>query len=229
MMILSREQKTMMAIIETFENGRPNLFHRTYWNPKTKELSGGLFMASTLSGNLGRLLRVYQLYSGSSISDGVIKSVEDETILNSEEQVQEFILLFKNAAEDPIMKKAQLNFFAGQFLVPAEKISASLGITEPLGRLVVMDSFVQGAFKTVKAHVEEHYPGTTQDLNQWDVIRSYMKARRDWLATNKHEELHKTVDRMDSLIPIEKSGNWKLELPITLVTKGYTITEKDIA
>jgi hypothetical protein len=218
----------MMAIIECFENGKPNLFHQTYWNAETKELSGGLLMASTLSGNLGTMLRMYQKRGGTGFSDMVIRSVESETILNSEVLVKAFQASFKNAASDPLMKATQLDFFSTTFLAPAETMSASLGITEPLGRVVVFDSFIQGAFKTVKQHVMEHYPNTQQDLNQWDLIREYLKARRDWLANSSNKNLHKTVDRVDSLIHLEQIGNWKLDLPLELVTKGYVLDERDV-
>ena len=227
-MQLDRTQKTMMAIIECFENGKPNLYHQTYWNPETKELSGGLLMASTISGNMGRLLRLYEKKGGTRISDMVIRSVENQSVLNSELLVKAFRALFKSAAEEQAMKDAQLDFFSNQFLAQAEKMSAGLGITEPLGRVVVFDSFIQGAFKTVKAHVMEHYPNTQQDLNQWDLIREYLKARRDWLANNPNKNLHKTVDRVDSLIHLEQIGNWKLDLPLELVTKGYVLDERDV-
>lgn len=227
-MKLDRTQKTMMAIISVFENGKPGVYHKTYWNPETRELSGGLMMASTLSGNLGKLLRLYQKNGGVGLSDMVIRSIESKSVLNSELLVKAFRALFKNAAGDPIMKSTQLDFFSDQFLAPAEKMSSNLGITEPLGRVVVFDSFIQGAFKTVKAHVMEHYPNTQQDLNQWDLIREYLKARRDWLANNPNKALHPTVDRVDSLMHLEKIGNWKLDLPLELVTKDYVLDETDV-
>ncbi len=227
-MKLDRTQKTMMAIIECFENGKPNLYHQTYWNKETQELSGGLLMASTKSGNMGRLLRRYKNNGGIGISDMVIRSVENQAVLNSELLVKAFRELFKKAGADPIMQATQQDFFSDQFLAPAERMSRSLGITEPLGRVVVFDSFIQGAFKTVKAHVQEHYPNTQQDLNQWDLVREYLKARRDWLANNPNPVLHKTVDRVDSLIHLEQIGNWKLDLPLELVTKGYVLDERDV-
>jgi hypothetical protein len=225
---LTHEQKTIMAIIQCFENGRPNLFHQTFWNPKTKELSGGLLMASTLSGNLGKLLRLYQAKGGKLIPDLWIRLVESKTILNDEKQIVDFRALFKQAAGESAMKDAQQEFFTDRFLLPAETQSAKLGVTEPLGRVVILDSIVQGAFKTVLQHIEEHYSGTQIDLNQWDLIRDYMRARREWLASHSDKTLNKTVDRLDSLIPLEKAGNWKLDLPILLVTKGITLTESDL-
>lgn len=227
-MDLTVEQQVMLLVVECFENGRPNLFHQTYWNANTKELSGGLLMASTLSGNLGKLLQEYQGLGGTQISQELIDNVVSKNILNDVEMVKVFKESFSKAGSDPLMREAQRTFFAREFLLPAEKKAATLEVLEPLGRLVVLDSFVQGAFGVVVGKMSPTYPETDQKLNQWDFIRVYLSTRRNWLATHTNKVLNKTVDRVDCLIALEKDNHWDLKLPINLTTKGYTLTEKDL-
>ncbi len=186
-------------------------------------------MASTLSGNLGKLLQEYQSLGGTLVAPELVAGVVQKTILSDLGLIKTFQAAFSHAGSDPIMRETQRTFFAREFLMPAEKKAAKLGITEPLGRLAILDSFVQGAFGTVLSKMSPTYPDTNQPLNQWDLTRNYLSTRRNWLALNPNKVLNRTVDRVDCLMALEKEGHWDLKLPVHLTTKGYTLTEVDLA
>lgn len=225
---LTPVQKTMLAVVETFENGRPNTYHQTYYNPKTNELSGGRLMASTLSGNLGRLLARYVSLGGSKIDPTLIKGIqENDPYKLGPTRIALFQFQFKNAGNDPLMRTAQDLFFADRFLAPAEIRADKLGLREPLGRLVLLDSQVHGSLKTVMATMSMEYE-TGGPLNEWDFVRRYLAARYKWLSENPNKELHVTVDRVACLQSLEKEGNWKLDLPVKLPKKGRDIRKEDL-
>jgi hypothetical protein len=228
-MKLDQAQKAMMAVISVFENGKPNTYGQTYWEPNTKELSGGLLMASTLSGNMHKLLTVYQNAGGKLIDFTFIHvlAANDPTKLSDADR-DTFRAQFKKAGSDPVMQQAQLDFFSDQFLAKAESRAETLGLTEPLARLVILDSTVQGGFATVLKLMPTKYEGTDTPLNQWDFTKIYIQTRMNWLATSSNTLLHRTVDRLQSVQAIVDSNNWKLETPIHLPTKGYTITDADL-
>ena len=70
------------------------------------------------------------------------------------------------------------------------------------------------------------YADTNTPLDEWDWVKCYVKTRIDWLST--HPQLSHTVDRLGSIQPLIDANNWKLDLPIVLVTKGFTVTEYNI-
>ena len=220
---LTTIQRTMLAVVEIFENGKPNTFGLAYFNPATHELSGGLLMASFLSGNMGKLLLAYQQAGGKMIDQHFIDVANtpphDPTVLG--DGVATFKAQFSAAASDPIMDTIQQNFFSDQFLTPAEEHAAALAITEPLGILTILDSYVQGGF----THVCSLMP-IGQTLNQWDWVRTYIETRKNWLAS-RPVTAH-TVYRMQALEGIVQANNWKLDLPLHISSQNYTITEKDV-
>jgi chitosanase len=53
-------------------------------------------------------------------------------------------------------------------------------------------------------------------------IKSYLNARRAWLAANSNSLVQKTVYRMDALTEIVNAGNWDLNTPLKV--RGVSIT-----
>jgi len=211
---------TMLAVVETFENGRPNLFGQTYFNPNTHELSGGLLMASFLSGTMGKLLTAYQLAGGSHIDSPFIDSATSKIPDPTKIDVVTFRNQFKEAAADPIMMTTQKNFFASQFLDTAKGRAAQMGITEPLGVLTILDSTVQGGLHSVISFMK------AQDLNQWEWVRQYVAARKIWLSSRTTTV--GTVYRMNVIQSFIDANNWKLGLPLNVFSQRYIITEQDV-
>jgi hypothetical protein len=228
-MKLDKVQKTMLAIISVFENGKTHTYGQTFWNAETSELSGGMLMASTLSGNMYDLLKKYQASGGQKINPKYISilSGNDPKKLTDTER-DDFRAQFKTAGSDPIMIETQLDYFSDQFLAKAEQRAETVGVTEPLGRLVILDSTVQGGFGKIIALMPKFYDGTETPLNQWDWTKTYIQKRLEWLSNSSNHLLQHTVDRLQSIQPLVAANNWKLDLPIFLSTKGYTITEADL-
>lgn len=199
-----------LAIVSIFEGGKPFRYATLSCSKgDAGGLSLGYLQASITSGNAGKLLRLYYASGGRCIPESYVKRAE--AVDNTLGDAPEFRAMWKAAATDPIMQRAQDNFFAKEFLEPAMAAAAKLGITEPLGICVVFDGFIQGAFAKIAKRVP---PG----LNQWDWVRQYVAIRRDWLATHPTRPiLHETVYRMDffleQLEALGGSGNWKLDTP----------------
>ena len=175
------------------------------------------------------LLIKYLKSGGSLIPQSLINAaVTKNSASLGVDGIQVFRDTFKAAGKDPIMQEVQQDFFVKNFLTRAEDYAKSLNLTEPLSILVVLDSLVQGSFSRVSSLVPKFYQDTQNPLNEWDWVRSYLNTRYKWLATNPNTALNPTADRVQSLIDIEKSDNWKLNLPLTLSTKGITITDSDV-
>ena len=217
---LTELQHTMLNVVETFENGKPNTYGNTYYNPTTHELSGGLLMASWLSGNMGKLLEAYIKNGGKAIDQKYITSATaakpDPNALGLS-GILAFKEQFKTASEDPIMQETQNNFFANEFLFPAEEHAKQLNITEPLGILVMLDSTVQGGLHNVLSLMGGDY----NKYNQWDMIRNYLAIRRIYL--NSHTSTSHTTYRIDVLESFVKVNNWKLDKPLNIFSQNFII------
>ncbi len=98
-----------------------------------------------------------------------------------------------------------------------------MAITEPLGRAVVYDSFVQGSW--TKIATASRAPPRASGERPW--VTAYVAQRRNWLATNPRADLRDTVYRMDALGRLIELGAWGLELP--LVVRGSEVSATTLA
>jgi chitosanase len=203
-----------MEIIEVFENGKPSTYGKIVTiKGDTGGLSGGLFMASLTSGNLGKLLRLYRQKGGTLISEEEVQQTEAKDASQNYDPVIK--TQFKAAASDPLMIEAQDEFFASRFLAPAKTICAERGFTEPLILALVTDGLVHGSYKLIDSKV----PKT---VNQWDYARIYTQTRKDWLANHSNPVLHTCVYRMLTFEALIAANNWGLNKPFTV--HGVTLT-----
>ena len=205
-----------LAIVSAFEGGVPFRYGTLSCIPgDVGGLSLGYLQASLSTGNVGKLLRAYAVAGGTLIPEGLIKLAE---LKSPTMNTPAFHDAWKLACADPKMHTAQDEFFASQFVQPAEAEARAMGITEPLGICLAVDGHVQGSFK----HICGMIPPASE--NQYEWARNYVKTRRNWLATDHITALHTTVYRMDFFqqeLDKPNGGNWKLETPLSI--HGYKL------
>ena len=127
-----------------------------------------------------------------------------------------FLDLLKDAGKnDPIMRKAQDDFFDKRYFQPAMKWADNNGFTLPLSALVIYDSFIHSG--SVPDFLRKHFTAKTPknggDEKTW--ISQYVDARQNWLATASNPVLHTTVYRTKCFKGEIAKGDWDLtQLPI---------------
>jgi chitosanase len=212
--MLTATQRTCLEIVEIFEGGRPDNYGALVAIPgDTGGLSGGLLQATMNSGNLGKLLRLYRTYGGTTITEDEVLQVERKDPSQNNDPI--FRKMFKAAASEQPMRDAQDTYFYGMFLAPAERTCQDRGWTEPLVIALVLDGFVHGSFKKINSMV----PST---LNQWEWARTYIQLRKRWLAEHANPVLNKCIYRMETFEALVAANNWQLSKPF--LVHGYNLT-----
>lgn len=132
------------------------------------------------------------------------------------------INLLKSAGSDPIMQQAQDEVFDSYYWNPAVAHANSIGLKTALGHLVVYDSTIHSGPRGVtiiRNLFPQKSPANGGDEKEW--IYAYINARRNWLLSSPNDLVKRTVYRMDALKTIADSGNWDLNVPLTV--KGVKI------
>jgi chitosanase len=129
--------------------------------------------------------------------------------------------LLKLAADDPVMRLTQDQFFDSRYLAPACSDAAVLGVVEPLGAVVIYDSRIQGGWPLLKQRIG---PVTSRGSKDW--VQRYIALRRAWL-NSLAPPLPSTVYRMDSFDSLVTLEKWNLDLPVTV--HGIAITAEALA
>lgn len=188
----------------------------------TGRLTYGRSQTTLGSGNLGLLLHRYCGNAGARFGarlapwlpaiDARAASVDRDIVLHN---------LLRAAADDPLMREVQDQFFDEAYWQPAAKAAVRAGIRSPLGLAVVYDSHVHGSWATLKREVDTRV-GTAAAVGEAAWVRAYVQARRQWLATHPRADLRKTVYRMDAFGRLIELGGWGLNLPF--VVRGHEVS-----
>lgn len=136
--------------------------------------------------------------------------------------LQALISTLKLAGSDVLMRQAQDEVFDEVYFKPAVRIATEIGLTKALSLLVIYDTCIHsgpGGVTNIRNRFAEPSPARGGSETKW--IRSYLLARRAWLANSSNPLVQKTVYRMDSLGEIVAAGNWDLNTPIKI--RGVTI------
>src|SRR5690606_22995827 len=123
--------------------------------------------------------------------------------------------LLKEAGGDPIMRDTQDDFFDRVYWTPAVSSATRTGLKEALSIAVVYDSAVHGSWTAMRDRTLAK-AGTVSSAGERKWIAAYIDARRDWLNGHTNALLRKTVYRMDAFKALLATGNWKLDLPMTV-------------
>ncbi len=217
------KKKAAQAIINVFETGTPygDYGRVTLLQGDTGHLTYGRSQTTLASGNLYLLIKSYCNAPGAEFAQelsGFLQRLEaiDLTL----DHDLRFRRLLREAGNDPVMQEVQDGFFDRVYWTPALNTANATGIKCELGVSVVYDSFIHGAWHTVKKLTDQQ-AGTLNDIGETNWVAEYVLARRNWLANHPNPLLHRTVYRMDSFRQIIMTNNWGLELPF--VVRGVMI------
>jgi chitosanase len=226
MSITPTQAGTIRAIVNLFETGHVlgDYGQVTVIAGDTGHLTFGRSQTTLGSGNLHGLIAAYcgtpRARFGARLVPWLPRLEARDTALDHDRVLHN---VFRATADDPCMRETQDAFFDEQYFQPAMRTAERFGISEPLGRAVVYDSRVHGAWDLVRRRV----PGTPATRGERAWVEDYVSARRAWLAGHSRVDLRRTVYRMDALARLIELGVWMLDLP--LVVRGAEISAVTLA
>jgi chitosanase len=228
-MITDLQKRTIQAIVNIFETGRPlgDYGKVTLLAGDSGHLTYGRSQTTLASGNLFLLIKDYCAAPDAAFADQLspfLPRLEGHD--PSLDRDMEFRGLLREAGDDSVMQSVQDTFFDRVYWEPALASAAFINCETALGHAVVYDSRIHGSWhmirdRTIAAH------GTLADIGERIWIPHYVETRREWLANHSNTLLHKTTYRMDAMRDLIAGNLWDLPLPITV--RGVTISEPVLA
>ena len=140
--------------------------------PATRDiLTFGRSQTTLGSGNLSLLLQQYCGNAGARfgrrLAAALPLAAARDIALDSDLKLHNVL---RATADNPVMRDVQDVFFNNTFFDPAMRTADREGMTSPLGKAVVYDSFVHGAWARIRARVEGT-PGESRRAGMGDVVR----------------------------------------------------------
>jgi len=221
MSLTATQTRSIQGIVNLFETGHVigEYGQVTVIPGDTGHLTFGRSQTTLSSGNLHLLLQRYCGNAGARfgrrLAQALPAAAAKDVALDHDLRLHNVL---RATADDPVMRDIQDVFFDERYFRPAMKAADRMGITEPLGKAVVYDSFVHGSWDLVRRKVD----GTPSTRGQRPWVTDYVAARREWLATHQRRDLRATVYRMETFSRLVELGSWGLELP--LVVRGAEIS-----
>ncbi len=224
-MITELQKKSVQAIVNVFETGRPlgDYGKVTLLRGDTGHLTYGRSQTTLTSGNLHLLVKAYCEAPDAEFGEALSAYLErlDSADLSLDRDVT-FRALLREAGEDPVMQTVQDDFFDRIYWAPAVRSAEFIGAETALGMAVVYDSRIHGSWHHIRDRTNlEH--GKLADVGEVSWIGQYVETRRSWLANHSNALLHKTVYRMDAFRQFMDGANWALDLPFNV--RGTVIDE----
>ncbi len=217
-MLSELQKETAQAIVNIFETGsvRGDYARVTLLTGDSGHLTYGRAQTTLGSGNLHLLIKAYCATPGAAyaralkpylpqLADIDLRLDTDWTFRN----------VLKEAGGDPVMRDAQDDFFDRVYWTPAMASARRTGLGEALSAAVVYDSAVHGSWTAMRDRTTAK-AGSASSAGERKWIGAYLDTRRDWLASHSNSLLRKTVYRMDAFRALAASGNWSLDLPMTV-------------
>jgi len=227
--ISNLEKKTIEAIINVFETGKPEGDYSavTCLPGDSGHLTYGRSQTTLASGNLYLLLKNYtdtqNAQYASQITSYLPRLLACDLTLDADFPLRE---LLKQCGMDPVMQSVQDTFFDNAYWVPASVSACRVHLTLPLSFAVSYDSHIQGGWMTISEKTTQETGAIgTSGVQEQDWIVSYINIRRAWL-TSRSALLAKTTYRMDAFSELIAQTKWRLDLPIRVV--GTVIDEETL-
>jgi hypothetical protein len=217
----------------------------TYGRTQTTENSGGLWdlIFFTYKNLKGVFISEFEQYR-----DKLYKIGGDSSLKSNMENNEDFkSLLIKAAQEDPLMGRAQDQYFHIKYFRPALELAEIYDINTPLILAVFydisiqsgpsgMDKFVEDfdeSFEYDESQIIDDDGNYDPDLDERHWGENLVKCRQKWLSefkgrTSSHtKSVRKSVYRMNSFLDLIDRDEWELSLPlkVKLVTGYKTLTE----
>jgi chitosanase len=166
---------------------------------------------TTEYGNLRQLVQKY-VGAGGLFSEGLRPYAERVGSVPLTDDAAFKNLLRKAGSLDPLMKRAQDEFFDQTYFRPAMKWADRQGLTRPLSALVVYDSFIHsGSIPwVIRSMFPQSPPAAGGDEVEW--VKAYVNARHNWLGTHSRPVVRNTVYRTKCLKDEIRRNNWDLSL-----------------
>lgn len=199
------------AIVQVFETGKYSVSSYgsvTVAKGDTGGLSYGSHQATRASGALFRVVDHYILDGGTYASElrkYLTPLANKDSRLDHD---QALIALLKKAGSDPIMRKAQEDYFDEKYWDPSAAQGKARGFKLPISYAVIFDGNIHGSFKRIADRV-----GRQPDELTW--VKKYVAERKHWLGTHSNSLLRKTVYRMETFEHLLAVHNYDLNLPLS--------------
>ncbi|HMD31093.1 MAG TPA: chitosanase, partial [Candidatus Acidoferrales bacterium] len=148
-MLTDLQKQTIQAIVNIFESGKPTGDYAciTLLPADPGRLTYGRSQTTLASGNLWQLLSNYCAAATSAsarrLRAYLPRLAARDRALDTDAPLR---TLLREAAADPVMRRAQDEFFDRAYWNPALRAAQLLGIQTALGVGVVYDSFIHGAW-----------------------------------------------------------------------------------
>jgi chitosanase len=216
-MLTELQKKTAQAVVNIFETGKPHGDYSrvTLLKNDNGHLTYGRSQTTLNSGNLALLLHAYCDANG-LLSDSLkpyLKTFDNKDLsLDNNEKVKS---LLRQAGDDAVMQQVQDEFYDRVYWGPSIRSAEYIGVSKPLSITVVYDSWVHGSYHLIRDMTNQDY-GEAKNIGEEEWLKAYVSVRRNWLANNSNELLHKTVYRMDSFRDLFENNKWELQLPLTV-------------
>jgi hypothetical protein len=158
----------------------------------------------------------------------------------------DFVVLWRRAAEDPAMRGAQDRVFDRVYWTPAVGAAKRINLRTPLGYLVIYDTSIQSggdgivttnrtddAVWQIRRRFREmpptpaHLPTQPTAAQHRDAeaawVKAYLLARAGWLRSFPEGPVRTSAYRIDVLLGLLTAGNWALHLPLEIALPHKTV------
>lgn len=235
MSVTPDQKHAIDCVLSIFETGKiPSL--KSYATctilPDGAGISYGKHQATDRANSLDRIVKAYIEKGGKhagELSPYLARLAANETAAVDPKAppswAKELMAVLVTAGADPVMHKAQDEVFDQDYWKPAADLCAKMGIKTALGHLVIYDTCIHsglGGVSTIRKTFPDAAPANGG--SEHGYVKTYVNARRSWLANHAKPVVQKCVYRMDALLDIINSGNWQLEMPFTC--RGIKIDKK---
>jgi len=132
-------------------------------------------------------------------------------------------LLRDAGKKDPLMRKAQDDFFEKRYFQPAMAWADAGGFTLPLSALVIYDSFIHSGSipDFLRKRFTAALPAKGGREKEW--ITQYVDVRQEWLSQHSNKILQKTIYRTQSFKNEIARANWNFTI-LPIIANGMAVS-----
>lgn len=210
---VSSKKKKIQSILNVFETGKPEGDYANVTifadGPRgMRQITYGKSQ-TTEWGNLNKLIDAYGKKNGthSAFLRSYVGRIGKVSLVND----QALIRALREAGSDPVMMKAQDDFFDEVYWKPALEFFKDNGFTHPLSMLVIYDSFIHsgGILNFLRQRFPARPPAKGGNEKEW--IEQYLNVRHSWLANHSNQILRKTTYRTRNMLQAVVRNDWNLD------------------
>lgn len=228
-MISDVQQRSAEAIVQIFETSkvRGDYGKVTLIPDDPGHLTYGKAQCTLTSGTLFQLIKQYcDDGTGAFVTelDPYLERLQEKDL--SLDGDTHFKTVLRQSGDEPNMQRVQDSFFDRIYYSVARKSWEQNGFKTALAYSVRCDAQIHGSWAIVRDITVAKY-GTVAEIGETAWITSYVRVRRNWLATHAIKVLHGTVYRMDEYLKIIGANAW--DLPLPLIIRGCRIDEQSLA